>query len=76
MKEFIAYIIKNLVDLPESVDVNCIEKDNYLIVEIKVGSGDMGKVVGRKGVTINAIRTIAATVCARLGGRVRVELIE
>jgi predicted RNA-binding protein YlqC (UPF0109 family) len=76
MKEFIEYIVKNLVDSPESVNVNCYENEKGVAVEIRVGNGDIGKVVGRKGLTIKAIRTIAMTACARLGRRVRVEIVE
>lgn len=76
MKEFIEYIVKNLVDSPESVDVRCFEGDKGVTVEVRVGNGDVGKVVGRKGVTIKALRTIVMTACARLGQRVRLEIVE
>lgn len=76
MKEFIEYIVKNLVDNPASVDVRCFEGERGVIVEVRVGTDDIGKVVGRKGLTIKAIRTIAMMVCARLGRKVRVELVE
>lgn len=76
MKEFIEYIIKNLVDTPQEVDVRCTEKENELLVEVRVGTGDVGKVVGRGGATIKALRTIAMMVCARLGCRVRLELLD
>jgi len=76
MQEFVQYIVKNLVDEPEKVDVKCIEGDKGIIVEVRVGENDVGKVVGKKGATINAIRTIAMMVCARLGRKVRIEVIE
>lgn len=76
MKEFIEYIIKNLVDCPENVDIRCFERERGVFVEVRVGSNDIGKVVGRKGLTIKALRTIAMTACARLGRRVRIELVE
>lgn len=76
MKEFIEYLVKNLVDHPECVDVRCYEGERGTVVEVRVGQDDVGKVVGRKGVTIKALRTIALMVCARLGRRVRVELVE
>ena len=76
MKEFIEYLVKNLVDSPESVDVRCFENEKGVIVEVRVGSGDVGKVVGRKGMTIKALRTIVMTACARLGHRVRLEIVE
>ena len=76
MKEFVAYIVKNLVDEPDLVTVHCDQGERGLVVEIRVGQKDIGKVVGRKGTTINALRTIAMTACARLGHKVRVELVE
>jgi predicted RNA-binding protein YlqC (UPF0109 family) len=76
MKEFIEYIVKNLVDKPNSVDVKCYEKESGVVVEVRVDSDDIGKVVGRKGLTIKALRTIVITACARLGHRVNLELVE
>jgi predicted RNA-binding protein YlqC (UPF0109 family) len=76
MKAFIEYIVKNLVDKPEAVIVNCFEGDSGVVVELRVDSNDIAKVVGRRGRTINAVRTIVMMACARLGHRVRVELIE
>ena len=75
MKEFIEYIIKNLVDQPEAVIVNCVDEDPFMRIEVRVDANEIGKVVGKKGITIKAIRMIAMIACARLGYRVRVELI-
>ncbi|MBS4168506.1 KH domain-containing protein [Parachlamydia sp. AcF125] len=76
MKEFIEYLVKNLVEDPQSVIVNCYEGESGIVVEIRVNQADIGKVVGRKGMTIKALRTIASMVCARLGLKVRLELME
>ncbi len=76
MKEFIEYLIKNLVDQPEKVDIRLFEEPENLRIEVRVDDGDVGKVVGRKGATINAVRTIAMMICARLGTRIRVEVIQ
>ncbi len=75
MKEFVEYIVKNLVDRPEEVDVRCYEGENGFLVEVRVGTDEVGKVVGSRGVTISAIRTLAMTICARFGHRIRVEII-
>ena len=76
MKEFIAYLIKNLVDLPDAVDINIVENEQGTVVEVKVSPQDVGKVVGRQGRTVKALRTIAMTVGARVGRRVRLEVIQ
>jgi uncharacterized protein len=75
MKDFIAYLIKNLVDQPDSVSVQIFDGEQGTIVEIRVSNDDVAKVVGRQGRTIKALRTIAMTIGARFGRRVRVELI-
>jgi len=76
MKEFVAYLIKNLVDLPDAVDVNIVDGEQGTVVEVKVSPQDVGKIVGRQGRTIKALRTIAMTVGARVGRRVRLEVIQ
>lgn len=76
MKDFIEYIIKNLVHNPDSVKVDCFEGERGMIVEIRVHQEDVGKVVGKKGATINALRTISMMICSRLGRKIRVELVE
>lgn len=75
MKEFIAYLIKNLVELPADVQVEVIDKEQGVIVEVRVSSQDIARVVGKQGRTINALRTIAMTVGARFGRKVRLELV-
>jgi uncharacterized protein len=75
MKEFIAYLIKNLVDQPDAVQVEIVDKEQGTVVEVRVSPEDVGKIVGRQGRTIKALRTIAMTVGARIGRRVRVELV-
>lgn len=76
MKEFIEYIVKNLVDNPNAVDIKCYEGERGIIVEIRVAQADVGKIVGRHGNTIKSLRTIVTSVSARLGKHVRLELIE
>jgi predicted RNA-binding protein YlqC (UPF0109 family) len=76
MKDFITYLIKNLVDQPGSVDVQIIEGQEGTVVEVRVASEDAARVVGRQGRTIKALRTIALTIGARFGRRVRLDLIQ
>ena len=58
MKEFVAYIVKNLVDHPDKVKINEIGGTQTLIIELSVEKSDIGKIIGKKGKTINAIRTL------------------
>lgn len=76
MEEFVAYIIKNLVSDPEAVRVTCEEKDNTFHISVAVASQDVGKVIGRKGIAINALRTIIRTVAARLERKAQLELVQ
>jgi predicted RNA-binding protein YlqC (UPF0109 family) len=76
MEEFIAYLIKNMVNVPEQVDIRAIEEENNLLIEIRVAPEDVGKVVGRKGNVIRSLRTIAISIGARLGRRVHLEIVQ
>lgn len=75
MKDFVAYLVKNLVDQPNDVTIDIYDGDRSTVVEIRVAPTDIAKVVGRQGRTIKALRTIAMTVGARFNRRVRVEVV-
>jgi len=55
MKEFVEYIAKSLVDHPEAVEVTEINGEKTIVYELRVGEGDLGKVIGRKGQTAKSI---------------------
>jgi predicted RNA-binding protein YlqC (UPF0109 family) len=76
MEEFVAYLVKNVVNSPEQVDVRGVSADHGLLIEIRVAQDDIGKVVGRKGNIIRSLRTLAMTIGARLGRRVHLEIIQ
>jgi predicted RNA-binding protein YlqC (UPF0109 family) len=76
MKEFVAYIVKNLVDHPDKVQINEIGGTQTLIIELSVEKSDIGKIIGKKGKTINAIRTLLMSVASRNGIRVNLEILE
>ncbi|URW85012.1 KH domain-containing protein [Blautia wexlerae] len=58
MKELVEVIAKSLVENPDEVVVTETEKEDAIIVELKVGPADMGKVIGRQGRIAKAIRTV------------------
>lgn len=76
MKDFVAYIVKNLVDHPDMVKINEIGGTHTIIIELSVEKSDIGKIIGKKGKTINAIRTLLMSVASRNGLRVNLEILE
>ncbi|MEL7431487.1 MAG: KH domain-containing protein [Chlamydiota bacterium] len=76
MKEFVEYIVKNLVDHPEEVSINEIGGTNTIILELSVSKSDIGKIIGKKGKTINAIRTLLMSVASRNHLRINLEILE
>ena len=76
MKQLVEVIAKSLVENPDEVVVTETEKDDAIVVELKVGPADMGKVIGRQGRIIKSIRTLARAAAARSGAQVDVELLD
>ena len=77
MLEFIEIAVKLLVDKPDEVNVNIVETEQRIIYELTVGDGDYGKVIGKGGRNISAIRTIVFAVNAKQGGkRARLDVID
>ena len=76
MKEFTEYIVKYLVDKPDEVHATEIKGDRTIVCELKVGDGDLGKVIGKHGQTARALRTILAAVSAKQGSRTVLEILE
>jgi len=76
MKEFIEFIAKHLVDNPEAVNVNEVEGEKTTVYELRVGDGELGKVIGRKGRTAKSIRTLLSAASAKRGKRAVLEILE
>jgi len=76
MKDLIIYIAKALVDRPNDVDVKELQGEKTVIYELKVGEGDLGKVIGREGKTAKAIRTIVTAASMKTGKRAHLEIVE
>ena len=76
MKEFIEFIVKALVDNPDQVDVQEVLGSRTTVYELRVGQGDLGKVIGKQGQTAKSIRTLLAAVSARQGKRAVLEILE
>ncbi len=76
MRELIEYIAKSLVDNPDSVEVKGIEGEKTLVYELRVGEGDLGKIIGREGRTAKAMRTIVTAASMKQGKRAILEILE
>ena len=76
MKELLAYVAKSLVDNPEAVQVKEVDCDGEVILELRVASEDMGKVIGRNGRIAKEIRTIVRSLSQRKNTRVSVEIVD
>jgi uncharacterized protein len=76
MKELVEYIVKSLVDNPDDVRVDEIDDRSGTIVEVSVAQPDMGRIIGKSGRVINAIRSIVQVAAAKQGQRVSVEILE
>ena len=76
MKEFIEFIAKNLVDKPEEVTVTELEGDRTIVYELRVGEGDLGKVIGRRGQTAKSFRLLLGAASAREKKRAVLEILE
>ena len=76
MKELLLYIARNLVDDPEQVVVNEIEKADETVFELHVAPSDMGKVIGKQGRIAKAIRTVVKAAAVQSDKRIVVEIIQ
>lgn len=75
MKEFLEYVARSLVDDPAAVVVDFEEADDEVTLTLKVGEGDMGRIIGRDGRIANAIRSLLRVMGARDGRHVELEIV-
>ena len=76
MKDLIKHIVQALVDHPEQVEVLEVEGKQSTVLEIKMDKEDIGRVVGKKGRNVQAIRTILNAVSGKAKKRTIMEIIE
>ena len=75
-KDLIEYIVKSLVDYPDEVVVREVTGETVVIIELTVTEADLGKIIGRYGRTLKAIRSILYTAGLRGNKKVILELID
>jgi uncharacterized protein len=76
MKELVETIARALVDEPNSVDVREVEGEGVVVYELRVAQGDVGKVIGRQGRTIKALRTLLHAASIKTQRRTELEVVE
>ncbi len=74
MKELVEVIAKALVDNPDEVVVTESEKEDETVIELKVASSDMGKVIGKQGRIAKAIRSVVKAASSKMEKKVIVEI--
>ena len=76
MQAFLEYTVKGLVQHPDGVSVTPVEREGTTVYELRLHPQDVGKVIGRQGMTINAIRSLLLAGSAKRGLRCTVEIVE
>ncbi len=76
LENFVDYIVRSLVDEPSSVSVKSDEEGDTTVIRITCRKEDIGKVVGKRGKTIMAIRSLVSGAAGRMQKRVNVEVVD
>ncbi|HZE29446.1 MAG TPA: KH domain-containing protein [Gaiellaceae bacterium] len=74
--ELVQYLARRLVDEPDAVRVEEVDRDGDLVIELHVAKDDVGKVIGRQGRIARALRTVVRASAARRSGRTLLEIVE
>ncbi|MCD6363234.1 MAG: KH domain-containing protein [Synergistetes bacterium] len=75
MRDLVAFLVRSLVDHPDEVEVTTLEGKKSVLVEVSVKKDDMGKVIGRKGRLIRAIRELSRAAGVKSRKKVIIELL-
>lgn len=76
MKEAVEKIVKAIVTEPDAVEINEIADGKNVKIEVRVADGDMGKIIGREGRTVKAIRSLLFFAGQKQGKRFQIDLVE
>ena len=77
MRDAVELIVRKLVREPESVDVREVERDrSTTVIEVRVAEGDVGKIIGRQGRTVKALRSLLHAAGQKQGRRYVLEIVE
>jgi len=76
LKGLLEYVVKSLVEEPEQVSINSSEKEKGLVFELKVSQKDRGRIIGKQGKTIKALRRVLSAAGSGSGKKIFLELVE
>ena len=76
MQAFLEYVVKGLVEHPDEVTVTPVEREGTTVYELRLNPQDVGRIIGRQGMTINAIRSLLLAGSAKKGMRCTLEIVE
>lgn len=76
MVELVSAIAKSLVEHPEAVEVSEAQSNGTMVIQLKVASEDMGKVIGKQGRIAKAIRTVVKAAATKANAKVVVEIVQ
>ena len=76
MKDLLLYIVRNLVDHPDAISITEEQREDEVMMELRVAPDDMGKVIGRQGRTAKEIRAIMRSFATRKGTKVSLDILE
>ena len=76
MQAFLEYVVKGLVEHPDAVTVTPVPREGTTVYELRLHPQDVGKIIGRQGMTINAIRSLLLAGSAKKGLRCTLEIVE
>ena len=76
MEELVRYMAESLVDDPESVEVREVQNRSGTTLELRVADADMGRVIGKGGRIVNAMRSLVDVAAEKQGRRVRLDVVD
>jgi uncharacterized protein len=76
LHDFVQHVVGKIIDRPEELHVEVVEGEHALVIETRVAPIDAGRVIGRDGRTINALRTLVMAIAARGGKRAVLDVVE
>jgi hypothetical protein len=76
VEEFLEYVIRQLIEFPDEMVLTKVETARKVIFKLQLRQSDVGKVIGKHGQTINAIRNLLSAAASRLGQRVLLQIDE